>query len=121
MVDILDNEPEGKNPRETREKRRAAVAIGRDEKGGTIPKLLAAGHGALAEEILRLAFDNGVKVREDADLAEMLAAIELESEIPSEALIAIAEILSYVYKANGDYQPDKGHAKNADGTDSSPP
>ena len=31
----------------------------------------------------------------------MLAAIELDSEIPSEALIAVAEVLSYVYKENG--------------------
>ena len=70
-----------------------------------IPKVVAAGYGKLAEEIVRLALENGVKVREDKDLAEILATIELDSEIPSEALVAIAEILAYVYKANGTYQP----------------
>jgi flagellar biosynthesis protein len=69
-----------------------------------IPKIVAAGYGKLAEQIIQLAFENGVKVREDKDLAQMLAAIELDSDIPSEALVAIAEILSYVYKANGTYQ-----------------
>ena len=31
----------------------------------------------------------------------MLAAIELDSPIPAEAFMAVAEILSYVYRANG--------------------
>ena len=87
-------------------RRQAAVALkkyGVDE--GAIPKVVAAGYGKLAEEIVRLAFENGVKVREDKDLAQILAAIELDSEIPSEALVAIAEVLSYVYKANSSYKP----------------
>ena len=36
-----------------------------------------------------------------------LAAIELDSDIPSEAFVAIAEILSYVYKANSTYQSQR--------------
>ena len=108
MVDILDNEPKN-NQKDTPETRRvAAVALkkfGVDE--SAIAKVVAAGYGKLAEEIIRLAFDNGVKVREDKDLAQMLAAIELDSDIPSEALVAIAEILAYVYKANGTYQSMK--------------
>ncbi len=102
MVDILDkNSPEedGKDAN----KRLAAVALKQSAKGDGIPELVAAGYGKIAEEILRMAFDNGVRVREDKDLAQMLAAIELDSDIPSEALVAIAEILAYVYKANGDY------------------
>ena len=108
MVDILDNTPEGdkKGKMEAEKSRRqAAVALrkfGVDE--SAIPKIVAAGYGKFAEEIVRLAFENGVKVREDKDLAQMLAAIELDSDIPSEALVAIAEILAYVYKANGTYQ-----------------
>lgn len=55
----------------------------------------------MAEQILQLAFATGVKVREDADLVEVLSAVDLESEIPLEALAAVAEILAYVYRANG--------------------
>jgi flagellar biosynthesis protein len=60
--------------------------------------VVASGRGALADQILQIAFDRGVKVRSDADLAEILATIEVESEIPIEALAAVAEILSYVYR-----------------------
>ncbi len=41
-----------------------------------------------------------MRVRADADLAEILAAVEVDSEIPLQALAAVAEILSYVYRAN---------------------
>ena len=107
MVDILDNQPKEsrKDKIDDDESRRlAAVALkkfGLDE--SILPKVVASGYGKLAEQIIQLAFDNGVRVREDRDLAQMLAAIELDSEIPSEALVAIAEILAYVYKANGVY------------------
>jgi flagellar biosynthesis protein len=104
MVDILDNSPLN-DEENAATRRRAAVALkkfGVDE--SAIPRIVAAGYGKLAEEIIRLAFENGVRVREDRDLAQMLAAIELDSDIPSEALVAIAEILAYVYKANGTYQ-----------------
>jgi len=62
------------------------------------PRVVAKGKGAVAEQILQIAFDRGVKVRSDAELAEILAAIEIESEIPLEALAAVAEILSYIYR-----------------------
>jgi flagellar biosynthesis protein len=61
---------------------------------------VASGRGAVAEQILGIAFERGVRVRADADLAEILAAVEVDSEIPLQALAAVAEILSYVYRAN---------------------
>lgn len=103
MVDITDSPPDDKEKLEPR--RRAAVALkkyGIEE--SQLPQVVAAGYGKLAEQILELAFQNGVKVREDRALAEILAAIELDSEIPSEVLVAVAEILAYVYKMNGTYQ-----------------
>ena len=79
--------------------RPVAVAVHRDAGVQANPRVVAKGHGAVAEQILSIAFDRGVKVRTDADLAEILAAVELDSEIPLEALAAVAEILSYVYRA----------------------
>ena len=106
MVDFFDTDiPDSQiaeNPEEF--KRAAAVAIKHELEKRGLPTISAAGYGVMAEKILQLAFESGVKVREDADLAQMLAAIELDSEIPSEALVAVAEILSYVYKANGKFQ-----------------
>ena len=77
-----------------------AVAISDDPTSGQAPSIVAKGTGSVAEQILQIAFDHGVKVREDADLAELLVAVDVESEIPLEALAAVAEILSYVYRAN---------------------
>ena len=85
--------------------RKTAVALKDGSDEGKAPRISAAGRGKIAEKILQLAFDNGIKVREDSDLAEMLAKIELNSPIPSEAFMAVAEILSYVYKANGQPNP----------------
>jgi flagellar biosynthesis protein len=84
-------------------RRQAAVAL----KGAGVDRpnaparLVAKGHGAVAEQILQLAFARDVRVREDADLVEVLEAIDLDAEVPLHALAAVAEILSYVYRANG--------------------
>lgn len=86
-------------------KKQTAVAITGSEDGSGMPRISAAGRGKLAEQILQLAFENGIKVREDSALAEMLAGIELDSPVPSEAFFAVAEILSYVYRANGEPNP----------------
>jgi len=85
--------------------KKTAVALKESEGGKKVPKLAAAGRGALAEKILQLAYDNDINVREDSDLAELLATIEIDSPIPSEAFMAVGEILSYVYRANGQENP----------------
>jgi flagellar biosynthesis protein len=77
------------------------VALRHERGDPSLPRIVASGHGAVAEQILELAFAHGVKVRTDADLAEILAAVDVESEIPIEAIAAVAEILAHVYRANG--------------------
>ena len=54
-------------------------------------------------------------VREDADLAQILAAVELDAEVPIDALAAVAEILSYVYRANRTWAGESGD--ESEGTD----
>ncbi len=87
--------------RDTDRKTSLAVALQGGEDPESLPRVVATGRGSVAEQILQIAFQHGVKVREDADLAEILSTLEVESEIPIEALAAVAEILSYVYRANG--------------------
>lgn len=70
------------------------------------PTVVASGRGWVAEKILEIAFEHGIKVREDADLAEILAAVDLDNDIPVEAFVAVAEILRYVYAANGTQPPE---------------
>ncbi len=69
------------------------------------PRITASGRGFVAEQILEIAFANGVKVREDADLVQILTAVDVDSEIPTEAFAAVSEILAYVYRANGQMPP----------------
>lgn len=85
--------------------RQTAVALKDGTLEGKLPEITASGRGKIAEKILELAFANDIKVREDSALAEMLAAMDIDSPIPSEAFMAVAEILSYVYKANGQPNP----------------
>lgn len=85
--------------------RQTAVAVKDRTRNRQVPQVIAAGRGKIAEQILQLALENDIRIREDSDLAEMLAKIELESPIPSEAFMAVAEILSYVYRANGQPNP----------------
>lgn len=82
------------------ERRATAVALQYDREQDKVPRVVASGRGALAERILALAFAHGVKVREDADLAEILAAVEIGQQIPVAAFVAVAEILFYLYRAN---------------------
>ncbi len=91
-------------------RRQIAAAIKEKSDDGRHPQVVAKGHGTIAEQILALAFASGVKVREDADLIEILEAMEVDCEIPVFALATVAEILSYVYRANGQSptQPNVG-------------
>jgi flagellar biosynthesis protein len=66
----------------------------------------AKGRGAVAEHILDLAFEHGVKVREDAALTQLLEAVELDSPIPLPALNAVCEILTRVYQATAGPAPE---------------
>jgi flagellar biosynthesis protein len=82
-----------------------AVALRHERGHNHTPRIVASGRGAIAEQILAVAFAEGVKVRQDADLAEVLSALDVGSEIPLETFAAVAEILSYVYRANQTYRP----------------
>lgn len=86
-------------------------AHGRDN----APILSAKGEGSVAEQILQVAFANGIKVRKDSDLAEILMAVEVESEIPLEAFAAVAEILNYIYRINRIYgDPSRNRTEPTD-------
>lgn len=89
--------------------RQVAVALQYDPDQADAPRVVASGKGPLAEQILNLAFANGVKVRTDPDLAQVLAAVDVDTVIPIEAFAAVAEILAYVYRANNQAVPMKSN------------
>jgi len=101
MIESRETNDEKENETDGRKRLPIAVALGYEPGTDRLPHVVAGGRGAIAEQILEIAFAHGVKVREDANLAELLSAIDIDSDIPAEAFAAVAEILVYVYRANG--------------------
>ncbi|MFV3126412.1 EscU/YscU/HrcU family type III secretion system export apparatus switch protein [Niveispirillum sp. KHB5.9] len=86
-------------PRHPDPKARAA-ALNYRRGDDALPRVTASGRGAVAERIVALAFAHGVPVREDSDLAGLLATVEPGTDIPLEAMMAVAEVLSHLYRLN---------------------
>ena len=79
-------------------KPRHAAALSYDEDAGGAPRVVAAGSGIVAERIIALAREHGVPIHDDAGLAEALARLQLEAEVPEELWKAVAEALVWAYK-----------------------
>lgn len=88
-----------------KQKPAAKIAVALKHDRPEVPKIVATGRGAVAERILDLAFASGVAVREDADLAQMLAAVEIDCPIPLACFEAVSEILAYLYRMNAAAAP----------------
>lgn len=82
-----------------------AVALGYDAAKNNAPTVLAKGQGQIAEKIIQIALDEGIEIHQDADLVQILKAVDIDSEIPLEAFGAVAEIISYIYRANNKTLP----------------
>ena len=78
--------------------RKTAIAVRYDVDHDRAPLILATGRGSIADEIVRLAEENGIPLHEDKPLAEMLAKLELDTEIPPDLYVLVAEVLFFVYK-----------------------
>lgn len=89
-----------------------AVALGYKPTQDQAPHVVAKGQGWLAQQIVEVAEANGIEVREDADLVQILAQVDVDSEIPLEAFTLVAEILSYVYEKNKAWPDGMGPATN---------
>lgn len=90
-----------------------AVALSYQPNQEQAPRIAAKGQGWLARQIVEVAEANGIEVREDADLAQILSQVDVDSEIPLEAFTLVAEILSYVYQKNKAWPNGIGPNDNA--------
>ena len=77
-----------------------AVALGYDPDRPDPPRVVAKGRGAVAAQIVAVAEDQGITIQRDADLAALLATLELEAPIPVAAFAAVAEILAHLYRVD---------------------
>lgn len=85
----------------------AAVALKYD--GTHAPTIAATGTYELAEEIIRIAREHGVPLYENAELAGILARLDLNEEIPETLYRVIAEILAFAFNLEGRTPEDAGH------------
>lgn len=78
-------------------KEQSAVALGYDKNVDTAPKVVATGRGLIAQQIINIAEENGVPVKQDKELMKVLSLLELNAYIPVEVYSIVAKILSYIY------------------------
>ena len=76
---------------------REATAL-RYEQGQSAPQVVATGRGLIAERIIAEARKAGIPLREEPALAEALARLPLDTEIPPELYTAVAEALAWAYR-----------------------
>ena len=80
------------------EKRVLAVALAYEKPNA--PRVVAMGRGWLGEKIIETAREHGVPLKEDPVLAEALATIEIDTEIPEEMYRAVAVVIGWVLRKN---------------------
>ena len=80
-----------------------AVALQYD--GQTAPKVTAKGHHQIAEQILALAREHNIPLQENAELANLLAQIDLGEQIPEPLYLAVAQVIAFAYYLSGKAPP----------------
>ena len=74
-----------------------AVALAYREDEGA-PRVVAKGRGLLAEAILARAKEAGIYVHESPELVALLMQVDLDSRIPPQLYVAVAELLAWLYR-----------------------
>lgn len=80
------------------QKPKIAVALSYDPEKDSAPRVVATGRGEIAEQILSIARQNQVPIRDDTALADALAQVDLNQVIPPELYAVVAEVLAFVYR-----------------------
>jgi len=81
-------------------KQKKAVALRYTPLKDRAPTIAAKGSGHVAERIIEIAKEHNIPVKDDADLVEVLAKLDIEQEIPADVYMVVAELLAFVYKLN---------------------
>ncbi|NND61474.1 MAG: flagellar protein FhlB [Gammaproteobacteria bacterium] len=85
--------------------RNTDVAVALKYGGKGAPRVTAKGRGQTAENILALAEEAGVPLWKDASLADVLAQVDLDDEIPAPLYRAVAEVIAFAWQFRGDLDP----------------
>ena len=77
-----------------------AVALRYAPREDRAPQIMAKGRGDVAERIVQLAREHKIPIREDKDMIQVLARLDLDQEVPTHVYQAVAEILAFIYRAS---------------------
>lgn len=88
--------------------KRRAVALRYDPSELSAPLVVAKGQGFVAEKLIELAREHGIKVQEDPGLTELLMKVDINDEIPAALFGAVAKVLAAVYRVNQRLARDRG-------------
>jgi flagellar biosynthesis protein len=72
-----------------------ALAYGGDARA---PRVVARGHGLIAQSIIDKARAHGIYVHESRELVALLMQVDLDQQIPPELYLAVAELLAWIYR-----------------------
>jgi flagellar biosynthesis protein len=78
-----------------------AISIEYSPEENTAPKVTAKGYGYMAEEIIQIAKEHNIPIKQDQALTELLAQVEIDEEIPQVLYEAVAQILVFAYQLSG--------------------
>lgn len=76
-------------------------AIALEWDGVGTPRVVAQGEGQLATEIIAAAHAHGIPVRDEPQLALLLAQLQLDEQIPETLFVAVAEAIAFAYYLSG--------------------
>ena len=80
-----------------------AVALKYEGDGQEAPLIVASGRGECAEKILAVARQEKVPVYEEQSLAQVLASLEMGTQIPPELYQAVAQVIAFIWQIDKKY------------------
>lgn len=89
---------EKNNKKNENQNLKKSVALKYDQNTDNAPKVIASGKGNVAEKILKKAREENIPIKEDKDVVQVLAELNIGDEIPEDLYMVIAEILSFFYE-----------------------
>lgn len=77
------------------------VAVALHWDGQSAPRVTAKGRGEIADRIVELARKHKVPIDHEPALIEVLADVELGTQIPDKLFVAIAQVIAFAYTVRG--------------------
>ncbi|MEA3512115.1 MAG: EscU/YscU/HrcU family type III secretion system export apparatus switch protein [Campylobacterota bacterium] len=88
-----------------------ATALKYNIKKDNAPKVMAQGKRETAKSIIKIANENGIPIKKDEDLVNILSQLELNQEIPEELYKSVSEVFKFIYDISNEQKGDKKDEK----------